>query len=79
MRVPIRTVKMHLFRARALLRERLGGLGHARDEGISRAGELRANLADGLRGMLERGREAREGARAMRESRGRRRDNGRAG
>jgi RNA polymerase sigma-70 factor, ECF subfamily len=57
MRVPIGTVKTHLFRARALLRERLEGLGHARDEGISRAGELRANLEAGLRGMLERGRE----------------------
>lgn len=58
MRVPIGTVKTHLFRARALLRERLEGLGHARDEGMSRAGELRANLEAGLRGMLERGREA---------------------
>ena len=59
MRVPIGTVKTQLFRARALLKERLEALGRFRDEGISRAGELRAsleaNLGAGLRGILERG------------------------
>lgn len=54
MRVPIGTVKTQLFRARALLKERLGGLDRARTEGIARAGELRAGLEAGLRTMLER-------------------------
>lgn len=55
MRVPIGTVKTQLFRARALLKERLEALGRFRDEGISRAGELRANLGAGIRGVWERG------------------------
>jgi RNA polymerase sigma-70 factor (ECF subfamily) len=58
MRVPIGTVKTQLFRARALLKERLEVLGRFRDEGISRAGELRAEIEAGLRGILERGRES---------------------
>ncbi|HEX6800782.1 MAG TPA: sigma-70 family RNA polymerase sigma factor [Ktedonobacterales bacterium] len=58
MRVPIGTVKTQLFRARALLKERLEALGRFRDEGISRAGELRAEIEAGLRGILERGRES---------------------
>ena len=59
MRVPIGTVKTQLFRARALLKERLEALGRFRDEGINRAGELRAEIEAGLRGILERGRESR--------------------
>jgi RNA polymerase sigma-70 factor (ECF subfamily) len=55
MQAPIGTVKTHLFRARSLLRERLQGLGHFRDEGLARAGDLRANLEAGLRTFLERG------------------------
>lgn len=58
MRVPIGTVKTQLFRARALLKERMEALGRFRDEGISRAGELRAEIEAGLRGILERGRES---------------------
>ncbi len=58
MRVPIGTVKTQLFRARALLKERLEALGRFRDEGINRAGELRAEIEAGLRGILERGRES---------------------
>lgn len=58
MRVPIGTVKTQLFRARALLKERLEVLGRFRDEGINRAGELRAEIEAGLRGILERGRES---------------------
>jgi RNA polymerase sigma-70 factor, ECF subfamily len=54
MRVPIGTVKTQLFRARALLKERLEDLDRARTEGIARAGELRAELEAGLRTMLER-------------------------
>jgi RNA polymerase sigma-70 factor (ECF subfamily) len=58
MRMPIGTVKTQLFRARALLKERLEGfgLGHAEGltgglaQGIARAGEIGA----GLRSMLER-------------------------
>jgi RNA polymerase sigma-70 factor (ECF subfamily) len=58
MRVPIGTVKTQLFRARALLKERLEGFGLGRAEGltsglaqgIARAGEIGA----GLRSMLER-------------------------
>lgn len=69
MRVPVGTVKTQLFRARALLKERLEGLVHVAPEGlaegisegiaqgIARAGELRAELEAGLRSMLERGRE----------------------
>lgn len=69
LRMPTGTVKTQLFRARALLKERLEGLMRARPEGITegisdgiaqgiaRAGELRAELEAGLRGMLERRRE----------------------
>jgi len=58
MRMPIGTVKTQLFRARALLKERLQDLGRMRDEGMTRAGEVRAGLGTGLRGMLDRGHEA---------------------
>ena len=61
MRVPIGTVKTHLFRARAMLKERLVHLGHAREEGLARAEGLRAGLQAGLRGVLDqldRGRQA---------------------
>lgn len=44
LRVPIGTVKTHLFRARAILKERLMELDRATTEGISRAGELSAGL-----------------------------------
>jgi RNA polymerase sigma-70 factor (ECF subfamily) len=54
MRVPIGTVKTQLFRARALLKERLEDLDRARSEGMARAGELRAELEAGLRTMWER-------------------------
>ena len=54
MRMPIGTVKTQLFRARALLKERLEDMDRARTEGIARAGELRAELEAGLRTMLER-------------------------
>ncbi len=50
LRVPIGTVKTHLFRARALLKERLtelvGELDRATAEGMIRAGELSAGLRD---------------------------------
>lgn len=58
MRVPIGTVKTQLFRARALLKERLQDLGRMRDEGMTRASEVRAGLGAGLRGILDHGREA---------------------
>jgi RNA polymerase sigma-70 factor (ECF subfamily) len=62
MRVPIGTVKTQLFRARALLKERLQHLDQARTQGMARAGELRAGLEAGLRTILERAREqAQEG------------------
>jgi RNA polymerase sigma-70 factor, ECF subfamily len=54
MRVPIGTVKTQLFRARALLKERLDGLERARVEGVARAGELRAGLEANLRTVLDR-------------------------
>jgi RNA polymerase sigma-70 factor (ECF subfamily) len=57
MSMPIGTVKTQLFRARAMLKDRLEGLGRAKDEGLTRAGGLRAGLESGLRGVLERGRE----------------------
>jgi RNA polymerase sigma-70 factor (ECF subfamily) len=57
MRMPIGTVKTQLFRARALLKERLEGLGRAKDERMSRASGLRAGLEAGFRTVLERGRE----------------------
>ena len=60
MRVPIGTVKTQLFRARAMLKERLEQLGHARDEGISRVEGLRAGLGAGLRGFLDRSRDPRD-------------------
>jgi RNA polymerase sigma-70 factor, ECF subfamily len=50
LRVPIGTVKTHLFRARALLKERLTDLDRAASDGVSRAGELGA----GLYGLLGR-------------------------
>lgn len=65
MRMPIGTVKTHLFRARALLKERLSDLERARDEGLARADDLRLSLQAtvdsieaGLRGLFERGHEA---------------------
>lgn len=57
MRVPIGTVKTQLFRARALLKERLENLGRAKDEQVSRTAGLRAGLEAGLRSVWERGRE----------------------
>lgn len=57
MRMPIGTVKTQLFRARALLKERLQHLDQARTDGMTRAGELRAGLGAGLRTILERTRE----------------------
>jgi RNA polymerase sigma-70 factor (ECF subfamily) len=56
MRVPIGTVKAQLFRARALLKERLEDLARVRDDGMARAGDLGSGLQAGLRGMLDRGR-----------------------
>ena len=61
MRVPIGTVKTQLFRARALLKERLEDLGRVRDESISMAGDLRTGLSAGLRSVLDRGREVSRG------------------
>jgi RNA polymerase sigma-70 factor (ECF subfamily) len=58
LRVPIGTVKTHLFRARAMLKERLENLGRAREEGLARAEGLRAGIGAGLRGMLDSGRQA---------------------
>jgi RNA polymerase sigma-70 factor (ECF subfamily) len=53
MRVPVGTVKTQLFRARALLKQRLEDLARFRDEGVARAGEMRTGLEIGLRGMLD--------------------------
>lgn len=53
MSVPIGTVKTQLFRARALLKERLDGLERARMGGIARAEELRAGLEANLRNVLD--------------------------
>jgi RNA polymerase sigma-70 factor (ECF subfamily) len=71
MSVPIGTVKTHLFRARALLKDRLSDLERARDEGLARAEELRISLQAtidsieaSLRGLFDRGHEA-AGASAM--------------
>ncbi len=61
MRVPIGTVKTQLFRARALLKERLQGLERVREESLTRAGELRAGIEAGLRGMLLHARELSSG------------------
>ncbi|HEU5343466.1 MAG TPA: sigma-70 family RNA polymerase sigma factor [Ktedonobacterales bacterium] len=61
MRAPIGTVKTLLFRARAMLKERLSDLEHARDEGLARADDLRtgwqASLEASLRGIFEHGSE----------------------
>jgi RNA polymerase sigma-70 factor, ECF subfamily len=54
MQAPIGTVKTHLFRARSLLKERLQSLEQFRDEGVARAGGLRASLEAGLRTILDR-------------------------
>ena len=53
MRVPIGTVKTQLFRARALLKERLDALERARVESVARAGELRAGIEANLRTALD--------------------------
>jgi RNA polymerase sigma-70 factor, ECF subfamily len=52
LRVPIGTVKTHLFRARALLKERLAGLDRAAVS-VSRAGEISAGLYDLIGKRLE--------------------------
>jgi RNA polymerase sigma-70 factor (ECF subfamily) len=46
LRVPIGTVKTHLFRARAILKERLADLDRAAADGLSRAGELGAGIQE---------------------------------
>jgi RNA polymerase sigma-70 factor (ECF subfamily) len=46
LRVPIGTVKTHLFRARAILKERLSGLDRAATDGMTRASEIGAGLYD---------------------------------
>ena len=61
MRVPIGTVKTQLFRARALLKDRLEDLGRVRDQGMSRANELAAGIEAGLREVLGRGRDVVDG------------------
>jgi RNA polymerase sigma-70 factor (ECF subfamily) len=57
--MPVGTVKTHLFRARAILRERLADLDRARASGLSRAGDLSAGLRDligkRLDGLLKEG------------------------
>ncbi len=53
LRVPIGTVKTHLFRARALLKERLAELDRAASSGISRAGDLSTGLRDLIGRHLE--------------------------
>ena len=55
MRVPVGTVKTQLFRARALLKQRLQDLERFRDEGMARAEEVRTGIEAGLRGMLDYG------------------------
>jgi RNA polymerase sigma-70 factor (ECF subfamily) len=62
MQAPIGTVKTHLFRARSLLKERLQGLEQFRDEGLARAGGLRASLEAGLRTFLDRAGDATQSA-----------------
>ncbi|MEO7002709.1 MAG: sigma-70 family RNA polymerase sigma factor [Ktedonobacterales bacterium] len=61
MRVPIGTVKTQLFRARALLKERLQDFerdfGRARDEGWARAEEWRSGLEANLRTVFDFARE----------------------
>jgi DNA-directed RNA polymerase specialized sigma24 family protein len=46
LRVPIGTVKTHLFRARAILKERLADLDRAAAGSLSRAGELGAGIQE---------------------------------
>jgi RNA polymerase sigma-70 factor (ECF subfamily) len=46
LRVPIGTVKTHLFRARAILKERLADLDRAAAGSLSRAGELSAGIQE---------------------------------
>lgn len=62
MRAPIGTVKTQLFRARAMLKERLSDLERARDEGFARADDLRmgwqASLEAGVRSLFDRTAEA---------------------
>ena len=59
MRAPIGTVKTHLFRARAMLKERLSDLERVRDEGLARADDLRtgwqASLEASLRSLFDHG------------------------
>ncbi|HZC04557.1 MAG TPA: sigma-70 family RNA polymerase sigma factor [Ktedonobacterales bacterium] len=65
MRAPIGTVKTHLFRARAMLKERLSDLERARDEGIARADDLRvgwqASLEASVRSLFDHGAEPTSG------------------
>ncbi len=65
MRAPIGTVKTHLFRARALLKERLSDLERVRDESFARAEDLRsgwqASLEAGVRSLFEHGTEPTRG------------------
>jgi RNA polymerase sigma-70 factor (ECF subfamily) len=51
--MPIGTVKTHLFRARAILRQRLTDLDRAASGSMSRAGELSAGLRDLIGKRLE--------------------------
>lgn len=53
LRVPIGTVKTHLFRARALLKERLAELDRATGDSLSRAGEFSAGLRELIGKRLE--------------------------
>jgi RNA polymerase sigma-70 factor (ECF subfamily) len=53
LRVPIGTVKTHLFRARAILKERLTDLDRAASDSMSRAGELGAGLYELLGRQLQ--------------------------
>jgi RNA polymerase sigma-70 factor, ECF subfamily len=67
MSVPIGTVKTQLFRARAMLRERLEGSGGARSDLQARADDLRASLGAGLRGLLGRARAVTQHSSAQKE------------
>ena len=53
LRMPIGTVKTHLFRARALLKERLTELDRAAAEGRARTGEWSAGLREFIGRHLE--------------------------